>query len=1162
MGNQKTYIVGLIVLLLVGLSVPALAQQNVGGITGTVSDPTGAVIPAVEVTAEHQGTGITRQGQTSGTGVYRFTVLQVGRYTVRVSTSGFKSFERPDVAVVSGETVTLEIQLEVGDVTETVTVEALAPILDTTTETVGTTRTVEEISRLPITLAGNSSRSAAAFARTVTGVNFDPAEAGGQDFMVVSRSQINGAMAGTWGYQIDGVEAGMGEAESGSDFMSPIPEAVEEFRLTANADTSSGFNGGVTMEMTMKSGTNEFHGSVFYYNRNDFVAARNVFDQTGEPSVDIQNEGGFAIGGPIWKDKTFFFSTLDIYRFRNAPSSQTASVPTQLMRQGDFSEVLASEGRQIYDPLSTTALPRGGFTRTPFANNRLPSDRISSVSSSLQQGYLPPNQPGLQNNWVGTARPITVDKDQFTVKVDHHLNENHRFTFAYEAVIPLFAPEFSGESGHAFIRRGQGYLEPQLSRGFIDDRDSERWRFAHLWTASPNVIVNFRFAATRNPDRILARWPFEGPDSSATGGADAGLTGTLSEATPKVSIEGVSAYGPTFKKLLVASNKIPFTMTTSWYKGSHNFKFGGEYITLPFTGEMDRDSMGTFNFQDRITGLPGDVGTGEGYASYLLGEVMSGNVISPTNVKGLSSAWAFYVQDKWRVNSKFTLSLGVRWNIFQPYHEENDRISTFDPNLPNPGAGGNLGALSIYGQGPGRNGLSRVSDTYYGAFSPHLGITYALDPKTVIRASYSLAYAPYWQKYYGSLGPTPPTFGFSANRIAASTDDGVTPAFNWDNGFPLSFPSFPQTDPALANNSSLPFVARHENRPAYSQNISFEIGRELPNQTSIRAAWVANLSRKYPTDSGVDLNSLPLSELSRGDLLLSDINSAEARAAGIPIPYDGFSGSVAQALRPFPQYFNIPYLGAQIGNSTYHALQVNLQKRSGDFTFLLGYTFSKQLTNTNFTGFEGFGRVTTQHPDVRRTAKGLLNKDRAQILNISWAYDLPFGTNKRFLNGAGKGLNLLVGGWRLSAIQNYMGGVPLRVTSPATIPGGFGNRGGIWPIRVSGVSAEGTSCGDYSGGDKYLNINAFATPAPFTLGNVSQITSPRQCPILLEAVQLEKLFSITERYRVHLGAMFMNAFNRVIFRNPNGAIGNPAAFGTITSAYPPRNIQFYLKLEF
>jgi hypothetical protein len=1152
----------LIALLAVGLSVPALAQQNVGGITGTVSDPTGAVIPGIPVTAQHQATGITRQGQTSGTGIYRFTVLQVGQYTVRVSTSGFKTFERPDIAVVSGETVTMEIQLEVGDITETVTVEALAPILDTTTETVGTTRTEGEIGRLPITLPGTSSRSAAGFARTVTGVNFDPA--GGQDFMSISRAQINGGMAGTWGYQIDGVEAGMGEAESGSDFMSPIPEVIEEFRITANADASSGFNGGVAMEMTMKSGTNEFHGSVFWYNRNDFVGARNFFDQTGEPSVEKHNEGGFVVGGPIWKNKTFFFTSLDIYRFRQAPSSETGTVPTQLMRQGDFSEVLASEERQIYDPLSSAPLPGGGFTRTPFANNRLPSDRISSISTFLQQGYSLPNQAGLQNNWVGTSRPINVDKDQFTFKVDHHINESHRFTFAYEGTVPWFVGDFSGASGHSYIDAGQGYLQPELARGFIDDRDSERWRMAHLWTASPNVIVNFRFAATRNPLRKLRRFPFIGPPVGH--GTDAGITGNLSGATPKVSIEGVSSYGPIFKELLVGSSKWPFVVTTSWYKGSHNFKFGGEFITLPLLSEQDFNSMGSWSFLDRITGLPGDAGTGEGYASYMLGELMSANVGTPANVRGLSSAWAFYVQDKWRVSSKFTLSLGIRWNIFIPYHERDDIISTFDPLLPNPGAGGNLGALSIYGQGAGRNGLSKISDTFYGAFSPHVGITYSLDPKTVIRTSFSLAFAPYWQKNYGSLGPTLPTDGFSATRTAASLDDGVTPAFNWQNGFPLSFPPLPVTDPTLANGGNLPFVPRDENSPAYSQNISFEIGRELPNQTSIRAAYVGNLSRRYPTSRGIGLNAIPLSEMSRGDLLLSDINSPEAQAAGIPLPYDGFVGSVAQALRPFPHYLGLTHWGAQIGNSSYHALQVNLQKRSGDVTFLVGYTFSKQLTNSNFPGFTGFGTVITQHPEIRRSAKSVLGKDRPQVLSMSWTYDLPFGSNKRFLNGAGKGLNQVVGGWRLSAIQNYMAGNPIRVTGPGSLPGTAGSEfaTGIWPIRVPGVAIAGSSCGNFDPGrgDRYLNINAFATPGPFTLGNVSTLPSTRRCPLLLEAFQVEKFFPITERFRLHFGAMFDNLFNRVMFSRPNSNVGNPEAFGTITSAYPPRNIQFYLKFEF
>ena len=307
--------------------------------------------------------------------------------------------------------------------------------------------------------------------------------------------------------------------------------------------------------------------------------------------------------------------------------------------------------------------------------------------------------------------------------------------------------------------------------------------------------------------------------------------------------------------------------------------------------------------------------------------------------------------------------------------------------------------------------------------------------------------------------------------------------------------------------------------------------------------------------------------MARGDLLLADINSPEAQAAGIPLPYDGFVGSVAQALRPFPHYLGINHWGAQVGNSSYHALQVNLQKRSGDLTFLVGYTASKQLTNANFPGFTGFGTVTTQHPEVRQSAKGLLDKDRSQVLSLSWTYDLPFGTNKRFLNGAGKGLNQVVGGWRLSAIQNYMGGVPIRVTGPGSLPGTAGSEfanAGVWPIRVPGVAIAQTSCGNFDPGrdDRYLNINAFATPGPFTLGNVSRLPSTRRCPLLLEAFQVEKFFPITERFRLHFGAMFDNLFNRVMFSRPNSDVGNPEAFGTITSAYPPRNIQFYLKFEF
>src|SRR5207247_816542 len=258
---------------------------------------------------------------------------------------------------------------------ETMTITGETPIVDTTTSTVATTRTLEEIGRLPITLAGNSSRSAAGFARTVTGVNFNPGESGGQDFMVVSRSQINGSMAGTWGYQIDGVEGGMGEAESGSDFMSPIPESIQEFRVTANADASSGFNGGVSMEMTLKSGTNRLHGAAFWYVRNDAFSARNFFDTSGRPSPDKQNEPGFVLGGPVYipkvyngKNKTFFFTSLDIYRYRTASSGPIGTVPTPLMRSGNFSELAGG----IFDPLTTRPNGSGGFVRDQFPGNVIP----------------------------------------------------------------------------------------------------------------------------------------------------------------------------------------------------------------------------------------------------------------------------------------------------------------------------------------------------------------------------------------------------------------------------------------------------------------------------------------------------------------------------------------------------------------------------------------------------------------------------------------------------------------------------------------------------------------------------------------------------------------------------------------------------------------------
>src|SRR5262245_52518439 len=263
--------IGLSAGLILAFSFCLIAQTNVGSIIGTLKDASGAVVPGAAVELTQPATGRQYKDTTNSVGQYHFRKLDVGEYDIKIVITGFKTLDRSGIRVISGEVVTLDFELQVGASSEVLTVTGETPAVDTSTADLGTSRTLDEIGKLPVVLAGNSSRSAMAFARTVTGVSFNPQ--GGQDFMTVSRSQINGSMAGTWGYQIDGVEAGMGEAESGSDFISPIPEAIEEFRLSANTVPSSGYNGGVSINMTMKSGTNQIHGSVLEFMRNSVLNA-------------------------------------------------------------------------------------------------------------------------------------------------------------------------------------------------------------------------------------------------------------------------------------------------------------------------------------------------------------------------------------------------------------------------------------------------------------------------------------------------------------------------------------------------------------------------------------------------------------------------------------------------------------------------------------------------------------------------------------------------------------------------------------------------------------------------------------------------------------------------------------------------------------------------
>ena len=832
--------------------------------------------------------------------------------------------------------------------------------------------------------------------------------------------------------------------------------------------------------------------------------------------------------------------TYDGYRYRTTPAGATATVPTALMRRGDFSEFLGPQigtdalGRpilrgQIYDPLTTRSDGRGGFIRDPFPNNVIPESRLSSISRAFQGGYYLPNQPGTQINWVGSLKPFPTDQDRITVKADHNFGPNHRFSFGYDNIARLHN------------RGGAGLFEDTIAFYYLNDVNQPRARLNYTWIMRPDLLLDMRAGFTQRSQRI-------GNQASADFGQTAGLRGVNDPSTPTVTIQGVSGFGPVFRRLDSYYQNIPGSLNLAWTKGSHNFKFGAEYFLSTSRQVTELGTSGNFSFADRGTGLPGQTATGVGYASYLLGEVDTSSLSSPTANRFGQSTWGFYAHDQWRVTQKLTLNVGLRYDLFLPARETYNRIGHFDPTVPNPAAGGRLGAITFYGQGTGRNGLQTFQDVYYKAFGPRVGIAYAFNPKTVVRSSYGISYTP----LYLAFG-FPANIGWSASVSPATLDNGVTPAFNWNNGFPPVFPVLPNLSPSIVNGSGVPYIARTNIRPGRTQNLNFGIERELPFRIAVRADYIGNLTHGLPNNGLVQLNQLDPRYFALGDLLLANISSAQAQAAGIVAPYPGFTGSVAQALRPFPQYQGVNQVAAPAGFSLYHSFQFNVQKRFGEgLSFLAAYTIEKQLSSGGI-----------QHTTLRTLSKNLGN-DRPQLLALSYVYDLPFGPGKRFANSNSAFVKQVVGGWQVSGIHNYMSGYPVGVSTRATIPGGVG---GIWANRVPDVPiATGNTCDNYDPNDparnRYLNIAAFSTPAPYTFGNTSLLPNVRGCSYLNESLSVQKRFPISEGSEVRFGVEFFNVFNRHQWLGLNGDINNLAAFGRFSGASDPRSIQFLLKVQF
>jgi hypothetical protein len=1193
--SNKRVSVLLAALFLVAL--PVFGQQlNVGGFNGTVTDTSGAVVPGAQVAVASQTTALQQVTQTNDSGIYSVSLLPVGAYKITVTARGFEGQERTDVQALPGQTFTVDFTLKVGATTQVVTVNAAAPVLDTTSANMGSSQGYTQVQQLPLTLSGSTAREAISVAQTMPGVGYDIKQ--GQAWTNISRGTINGIPPGQFGYEIDGLYAGAGAAESAEERVSAPPEGVQEIRLTDNTDASAGFNGGVTLSLVTRGGTDQTHGSLYYYGRNQALEARNFFLPT--VPQDQQNQWGGIIGGAIKlpylytnKNKTYYFVYWNQFRYRfttlqgNGGTTQVSSVPTAAMKTGDFTSFLGPQigadavGRpvyqgEIYDPSTTRQLPNGTFVRDPYSCNGtlnvICSNSASPISVAFQQGYAGPNLPGNTLNWAGAGGENIIDQDELNFRIDELVGEKHRFFFERLRDENWFPPKVHGKNGAYYIFGSSGYLSPELSNGFIDDRDEYEYRFNYTFVAKPTVVFSFRAGVMGSPGRHNGVYP-QGPQVGY--GKKVGLNGTITGNTPSVNIDGVNGFGLGFEGSAIRDHSIPVSADLSWHKGSHDFKFGVQYLGFNFSfARLQASASGTsgvaggsgqFNFSRNETGLPGfEPATGNGYASYLTGYVDNANMSTGFDGRDYTAGEALFAQDTWRVTPKVTLSYGLRWEFFTPMISLQDRISSFDPSVPNPKAGDLLGAISFYGKGTGRNGLHDLNPPYFRGFAPKLGVAYSPNPKTVLRANFGIGYLPMQGKYYGGTGQYVQCDGFCFGNITQSLDNGVTPAFNWNTGYPVVFPTtFPITDPSLDNGSGVSFWDRNDNRMPMVENIGVQVGRELPHNIKVEVGYVGTMVHRLYTN--YSLNSLPLSDLSLGSLLLSDIRSPEAQAAGIPIPYPSFKGSVAQALLPFPQYTGVTNQQASIGNSTYNAFQVVVQKQVGALSLNANYTASKMLTNANVPGSSSESNLEAQHPSLRNNVKALANGDYPWMLNLSWVYPLPFGTGKRYLGSSSGLVNGFLGNWTLSVIQSYQAGRYIPVSTAVSIPG----IGSVWANEVPGQPVQLRPCSSVDPGNPakaaQLNINAFEDPAPFTLGNTNRLPSSRSCSYLDEDVGMNKDISLSERWKLHFGILVYNIFNRHAF-SPSGFQHNidiPSSFGHYSAILSnPRQLQYFMKLSF
>ncbi|HTS13338.1 MAG TPA: TonB-dependent receptor [Candidatus Limnocylindrales bacterium] len=1201
---------------------PAHAQA-LSGISGTVTDPSGAVVPGANVTVTNVDTGVVSRSVTTSAGVYSITDLIPGAYSVRIEKANFQAAVINAISIEVGKTSTVDVELKTGAVAETIEVQGNAISLETSQPQVGTTienSIVQEAPVFELTAGTGRDRQIDQYlflAPGVTGGTFSHRIDGGVDFQ--NEVVFNGVVAAqseTQGYQTN---------------INPPFEMIDEFRVQSSVFSAQyGLAQGVA-QYQFKSGGNTLHGDAFEIMRNDwFDAPGAVRDSAGEgPALDRENNFGFSLGGPVWippiyngKNKTFFHVAADWYREKNNPDS-LFTVPTPEMVQGNFSNFTTSNTsstvQPIYVPPAWAADPSlmpagcvpGAAPGQQWPGNIIPQSCFSATSQLLLPLIPTPNHVvgnGVNNNMIPTLT-VPIKQANWGFSIDHNLTQTQKLHGS-----------FWRDSQNAPNWDHNGFFNNELSALKTEPRLGTGIFLTYSNAITNNLVVTggIGWMGELNNEFNTHLNTGVGVGFPAVDGSIVLPTINWGGSDPNAPVSwGVNTNGETFS----INRKLGIGVDNNWLwtHGRHTTNIGWELRRTYQDDHECQNCGGGFLFSSLITGdgNPADNSiTGSDFATFLLGDASSATRSFALENKLRNWYFAPYIQDDIKVTPRLTVNVGVRWDIALPFTDDTRTEGTntvvfFNPSVPNPGAvspaTGNplLGAASALGTCPTCVGYDRA-EVSLRHFSPRLGFAYELNSRTVISGGYSLNYLDSGSYEYGVHKIAVDYGNWLAGSLNVPSFGTYVPNYGeWDTNV-LPVPATTPFSPTIANVNNPHFFDRSLTTLPYVQAWNAGVQRELPGNMFVQVSYVGNRSVHIPaalihfdqlnpsylslcTPANGGLNDCTLSNAWTDGVNQPILQSLGFAQTSVTCPGGGPSGNfytpyvnflcdwgpsapLSQALLPYPQFSGITDNYDQTGMSLYNALQVQFQKRyASGLSFLVNYTLARNMTNTD-SGFGTFNGGSLNQYNTK-AEWSVADNDETHLANVSVVYELPLGPGKKFLNSGGIVAKNLLGGWQFSTFFTYQSGLPFGISANGGLPNAAGNRADRIPGVPLTVNWD-NYYQDLAGNPvPVFNPAAFSAPGIWALGNTPRnvLRNPFYSN---ENLAFAKHFFLGDRVSAELRVEYFNLFNRFLVgncldenSNDSLAAGGNGNFGleglgSVCQGNSPRQGQAYFTVRF